>query len=902
MKKLLFSFILLLSPMMASADDGDTFSEKTVEGVLLKYTVISESEKTCMVGEEYQWPVFTSYARASRAPEANNSQISGDITIPEEANGYAVIHIEVMAFCQTAITSVFIPNSVKTIGGDAFAGCVNLKSVRLPEQLTRIEWETFSGCQSLTSIDIPEGVTSIGDYAFANCKQLKEITIPSSVEHFGGSVFKNTGFTSLPKLPESLTTIANSMFYACTQLTSIEIPKNITNIGECAFGRCPISEIEIPASVTHIGVAAFANCPNLTNITIPDNVTDIGFNAFLGCSNVKTVTLSNNLSSLSKGIFCDCASLESIVIPSGVKSIGKSAFEGCTSLRSINIPEGVEEITPRLFFNCSSLTQLIIPKSIVRITNEDEDGNHRTFVYGCNSLISIIVDEDNPVFDSRGHCNAIIETASNTLIAGCTATKIPEGITSIGSYAFAGLDNLTTITMPHSLKRIEGGAFNWSGLQEIDIPENVTFIGSYTISNCKQLKTVRSFINEPFEISENAFYGSTSAVTIYVPKGTVDKYKTTKGWAKVFKEIVELPAQDDYHPFIEEGKVWKLGGRGSANPVQLVEYYYFDGDTIINGKTCKQMMCQRYVNPDHPDYEALAKVPSLRNVGAWYEEDKKVYTYDTINKQFKIKYDFSLGDNETMLIENYPYVIGPKQTGGLKGFKGVYRDVMWYSNDADPAYCTTWLEGVGGIDGPITNIYLGKEYYAMFMMSCTVGDEVIYLNDEYEDGATPEGARKKRFDFTHTVKIQPKSRVKSEERLRAGDADASGMEQPLYGEYNDLQLGINLDPLDDAYQVRITNESGKVVYEKAVNAGSIVALSIDISAYAEGRYAVTVENSQESFTGEFDTQTTGISDATRLNDKEEMINDKTIYNLQGQRLSSLQKGLNIVNGQKIYVK
>ena len=87
---------------------------------------------------------------------------------------------------------------------------------------------------------------------------------------------------------------------------------------------------------------------------------------------------------------------------------------------------------------------------------------------------------------------------------------------------------------------------------------------------------------------------------------------------------------------------------------------------------------------------------------------------------------------------------------------------MW---DEEPnSYNTTWLEGVGGIDGPTVNVYLGEEYHALFLMSCTVGDEVIYLNDEYEDGATPEGARKKRFDFTHTVKIQPKSRFKSGEK------------------------------------------------------------------------------------------------------------------------------------------
>jgi hypothetical protein len=168
-------------------------------------------------------------------------------------------------------------------------------------------------------------------------------------------------------------------------------------------------------------------------------------------------------------------------------------------------------------------------------------------------------------------------------------------------------------------------------------------------------------------------------------------------------------------------------------------------------------------------------------------------------------------------------------------------------------------------------------------MSCTVGDEVIYLNDNYEDGATPKDMAKKRFDFTHTTKLQPKNPRRGEEELS------------LYGEYTDLQLGIHLDLLDDAYQVRITNESGKAVYEKTINAGTIVGLSIDISAYAKGRYTVTVENSNELFTGEFETETTGIEETiyNKVETKTE------IYNLQGQRIHSLQKGLNIYGGRKI---
>jgi hypothetical protein len=238
-------------------------------------------------------------------------------------------------------------------------------------------------------------------------------------------------------------------------------------------------------------------------------------------------------------------------------------------------------------------------------------------------------------------------------------------------------------------------------------------------------------------------------------------------------------------------------------------------------------------------------------------------------------------------------MIGPKQTGGIKGFKGVYRDIMISTDLGTTIYSTTWLEGVGCIDGPTMNAYYyEKESRETFLMSCVVGDEVIYLNDEYQDGTATDAsnAPKQRLDFTHIKKTKPTA-----PRKRSA-------EQPLYGEYNDQLLSINLDPLDEAYLVRVIGESGKAVYEKAINAGNIVALSIDISAYPQGRYTVTIENSLESFTGQIHAQTTGIIDAARLNNNEQRIKNKLIYSLQGQRLSRLQKGLNIVNGRKVLVK
>lgn len=363
--------------------------------------------------------------------------------------------------------------------------------------------------------------------------------------------------------------------------------------------------------------------------------------------------------------------------------------------------------------------------------------------------------------------------------------------------------------------------------------------------------------------------------------------------------VVNQTPLTPYRPFIEDGKVWKVGFTATGNPVQMVSLYYFDGETTIDGKTCKQMLRQRYFSPDYARYNSMAHEQQVNYEGAWYEEDKKVYTYDTTDKRFKLVYDFSTGSNDTLLLgRDMPFVIGPKLTGGLKGFKGVYRPVRCLIGE-NSIYSPTWLEGVGSIDGPTVNMYSGYVDPVMFLMSCSAGDEVIYLNDEYEDGATPKiiEARKNRIDFTHTIKIRPKTRLTKVSEGETDDTEAPDMKY-IYGEYNGQQLGINLNALDNAYQVIISDNTGKNIYEKAVNAGNIVGLNIDISKYTPGDYTIAVENDYESFRGEFEVEPTGIVD---VKSKRET-NEREIYNLQGQRMSTLLKGLNIINGQKIIVK
>ena len=342
--------------------------------------------------------------------------------------------------------------------------------------------------------------------------------------------------------------------------------------------------------------------------------------------------------------------------------------------------------------------------------------------------------------------------------------------------------------------------------------------------------------------------------------------------------VINKTPQMAYRPFIEDGKVWKVKVISDGWPKEeWIDYYYFDGDTIIGGQLSKRMMC---VKGDHIEYkspENIESVESGKYIGAWYEQDKKVYFASNHQEQFELLYDFTLSTGDSIQTSEQLLLVN-KASGGIPGFKGTYYKI----GDVE-----RWLEGVGSETFPHANFSWNGNIGAL--IACCVGDEVIYFNEQLADKLSydnPAYAKKRRFDFNHTINTQPKAPERRAEAVS------------LYGEYNDQLLDINLNPLDEAYLVRITDKSGKVVYEKAVNASTIVALNIDISKYPEGQYTITIDNSNETFNGVFDTTTTGIAEI--VNGKSS--NSKSIYNLQGQRINAPQKGLNIMDGKKIFVK
>lgn len=371
------------------------------------------------------------------------------------------------------------------IADDSFSGCMNLKSVVISDKVSRIGSFAFRSCYSLVSVVLGNGLTYIGDNAFRECSQLAEIIISDSIIGIGDFAFIDCSSLTNIIIPESLRSIGYAVFSGCG-FTDITIPDSITSIGEFAFSYCSnLESITIPDSVTEIGDSAFYSS-GLTSVTIPDSITSIEENVFADCDKLTSVTIPNTVTSIGDWAFSYCDSLKSVIVPGSVKSIGRCAFLYCGA-ESLVMTEGVECIGDEAFYCCENLADITIPESVTSIGADAFESCYLNKINYLGSIaswceISFASAHSNPLCATR---NLYLNDVSVKEIV------IPNGVTSIGNYAFVYGDGFTGITIPDSVTSIGDSAFeHCNSFTSIVIPKSITRIGNNAFDDCDDLKSV----------------------------------------------------------------------------------------------------------------------------------------------------------------------------------------------------------------------------------------------------------------------------------------------------------------------------------------------------------------------------------------------------------------------------
>ena len=576
MKKLLLFIAILISGMGLFAQNIGDNTIIDYDGYSLEYTVTSVEPAECEV------------LCSTKPTSSTEIVIPSSVTI--EGMEFSVTSIGNSAFydCDN-LTSIEIPNSVTSIGNSAFYYCYNLTSITveegnpvydsrnncnaiietetntliagcqntiIPNSVTSIGYEAFSYCYNLTSIEIPNSVTSIGDYAFFDCYNLTSIEIPNSVTSIGSYAFYSCDNLTSIEIPNSVTSIGNEVFSYCSNLTSITveegnpvydsrnncnaiietetntliqgcqntlIPNSVTSIGDEAFSGCSkLTSIEIPNSVTSIGDHAFSDCINLTSIEIPNSVTSIGDTAFLHCSSLTSIEIPNTVTSIGEGAFSRCFNLTNItvengnpvydsrndcnaiietstnilingcmntIIPDNITTIGLGAFAECTPLTSIEIPNSVTSIGQQAFYSCSNLTSIEISNSVTSI-------GFWAFYY-CSNLTSIYCYAEN-----------VPKTSSYPFDSCPSDMIIYVPAQSVDAYKAASPWNEYTI--------LPMGPTNYWTVDEIAYANNMSLIGLVQIDGVNQNST---------SLEIGAFCGEEvrgSQLVQYIPE--LDKY------------------------------------------------------------------------------------------------------------------------------------------------------------------------------------------------------------------------------------------------------------------------------------------------------------------------------------------------------------------------------------------
>ena len=474
-------------------------------------------------------------------------------------NCNAIIHTATNTLISGCATTV-IPQDVTALYDYSFFCCDRLKTITIPEGVETIGRQAFQSCDSLKTLIVPSTVTDIGLGAFGYCPQMTSIVFLSTTPPTAGDgildysnncpIYVPEGSVAAYKEAENWSVYANRIM-AIPGETANHQPGNeiwytstdgavVAPNDASVFGATLLSNtyqngkgvMTFDGFVTQVGWDAFNGCSKLVTVDLPSGVAEIGWCAFRGCSNLSSISIPDGVSSIFVGAFMECTSLTSITFPDAVRSLNNQVFYGCTNLSSIHFSDSITYIA-HWVFEYTPISSIVIPATVSQI----DWGS----IAGCRNLTSVSVDPRNTYYDSRGNCNAIIRTATNTLISGCATTVIPQDVTALYDYAFTSCTGLDTITIPEGVTTIGRQVFQGcSNLSSITIPSTVQTMGQSVFNACQNLSYVKVLATVPPTIGETVF-STYNNCPIYVPAESLQAYKEAPNWSTYESRIRPIP-------------------------------------------------------------------------------------------------------------------------------------------------------------------------------------------------------------------------------------------------------------------------------------------------------------------------------------------------------------------------
>ena len=839
-------------------------------------------------------------------------------------------------------------SSNDVIGSYAFSGCNRLTSLTLPDGITEIGDHAFEGCSELTSLTLPAGITKIGSEAFNGCTGLTSLTLPAGITKIGDDVFRGcSGLTSLT-LPASITKIGDQAFHGCSGLKEVRFCIN-DNLDTYLTKGHPYIDVDC-------GIKYYINDKEITSIEIPSNVTTLGNYVFQGCSRLTSLTLPVGITSIGYRAFHDCSGLTSLILPAGagITEIGSEAFEGCSGLTSLTLPAGITSIGSRAFQGCSGLTSIYVyaekvPKidsnvfegvdakkctlyvpmgtrddywlsgfgdyfenivefeatGIDKITiNLEKAGTLPDRIgkyYQITNLKIIgeingtdlrmiremarsgklsVLDLSKAKIIEGGDCYYNDYYTSNDVIGssaflGCselTSLTLPDGIKWIGSSAFNGCSGLTSLTLPDGIVFIDSRAFcgcsgltslnlpagitsigddtfqGCSGLTSLTLPAGITRIGSYAFLNCSGLTSL-TLPASITSIGSWAFQGCSGLTSIYVCAEKVPEIGST-----VF-EIFDAKKRTLYVPM------------GTRDDYRLSDFrYYFENIVEFEATEIDKITINLEKAGTLPDRIASSnkyKITNLKIIGEINGTDLRMIR--EMAKGNSIDGKLCVLDlSEAKIVE-----------GGDWYYHENYIDNYYTHNDEIGGYAFHGCSGLRSLNLPAGITWIGSHAFEFCsgLTSLNLPDGITEISDRTFNGCSgltslnlPDGITK------------------------IGDAAFEGCER-----LTSLNLPAGITVIDDNAFYGCSGLTSIYVYaEKVPKIGSYVFAGVDAKKCTLYVPMGTRDNYRLSKFGYFENivefDATGIDKTTTSTDVEEVAR----YSVNGQRLSAPTKGLNIV--------